>query len=115
MFYRSIKGREALLLSFEWALPFGGIPILSVVSGSTAAMAGARPFDVITTLTCDISGLSFSALPSVPGSSWKLIDATHVEFDVTEIDAQDFARIFRSLLGNPIFLSAVRSNVPPPR
>jgi hypothetical protein len=113
-FCRMVKGRDILLQSFEWALPFGGIPVLSVKTGSKAEQAGIRPCDIIIEASCDISNLSLHALPQWPGVSWQLSSASRVDFDVSRMRSMDFAALFRALVGNSITLSIARSSNPIP-
>lgn len=109
---RVVKGRDFLLQTFEWAVPFGGIPVLSVRSGSKAEIAGIRPFDVIIAASCDISKLSLNSLPQSAGISWQLSSASRVDFDVSRMTSSGFASLFRSILGNTITLTIARSCKP---
>ena len=112
--FRIIKGRDFLLEAFEWAIPFGGIPILSVACNGSAEKAGARPSDVIIAATCDISKINLNALPKFPGVVWQLSSATTIEFDLSRATSPDFAVMFRALLGSPLTLTVARSCRPMP-
>ncbi len=100
--------------AFDWAVPFGGIPILSVEKGSKAEMAGALPYDVIISATCDISSLRLNSIPKSPRLNWQLISASTVEFDLSMCSSPEFAVLFRALLGNRMSLTVARSSRPMP-
>uniref|UniRef100_A0A7S0MBS0 Uncharacterized protein n=1 Tax=Cryptomonas curvata TaxID=233186 RepID=A0A7S0MBS0_9CRYP len=109
-----IKNQDYLLTAFDWALPFGGIPILSVSKGSKAEFAGALPYDVIIAATCDISSLRLNTIPKSPRLNWQLTSASSVEFDLSMCSSPEFAGLFRTLLGHRLSLTIARSSRPMP-
>mmetsp|Transcript_42386 Transcript_42386/g.113391 ORF Transcript_42386/g.113391 Transcript_42386/m.113391 type:complete len:159 (-) Transcript_42386:296-772(-) len=112
--YRPIKNRDVILKALEWATPFGGLPILSVAPGSLADASGAKQFDVMISLCCNITNMDFRQLPVVREAPWRLTTATMVEFDLSRVTARDFAKLFRALLGNRLHIAVARTSHPLP-